>query len=233
VRSLSDKTEISVERIVGWLGIARSKFYSWMQRYGKANEHNALIPRDHWLLPEEKQAILDFHEKYPMEGYRRLCFMMLDREIVACSPASVYRVLSAAGRLDRWNKKPSKKGTGFVQPLHPHEHWHIDITYLNIVGVSIRPPVPPSTPHEACGAHHSVARGRPGSVGRERRKDRGGYDVAGEAAASAVARAAFQAAGSICGMSRAMTTPRARRGSTSARYSTGLMSSKSHVARIE
>jgi putative transposase len=134
VRSLSDKTEISVERIVGWLGIARSKFYSWMQRYGKANEHNALIPRDHWLLPEEKQAILDFHEQYPLEGYRRLCFMMLDREIVACSPASVYRVLSAAGRLDRWNKKPSKKGTGFVQPLHPHEHWHIDITYLNIVG---------------------------------------------------------------------------------------------------
>jgi putative transposase len=28
--------------------------------------------------------------------------------------------------------KPSKKGTGFVQPLAPHEHWHIDISYLNI-----------------------------------------------------------------------------------------------------
>jgi hypothetical protein len=30
--------------------------------------------------------------------------------------------------------KPTKKGTGFVQPLVPHEHWHIDVSYLNIAG---------------------------------------------------------------------------------------------------
>jgi len=60
--------------------------------------------------------------------------MMLDRDIVAVSPASVWRVLSGAGLLDRWNKKPSKKGTGFVQPLMPHEHWHVDISYISICG---------------------------------------------------------------------------------------------------
>ncbi len=98
------------------------------------NEHNALVPRDHWLLDEEKRAIIEFHDKFPLEGYRRLTFMMIDRDIAAASPASVYRVLSAAGLLDRWNKKPSKKGTGFVQPLRPHEHWHIDIAYLNLGG---------------------------------------------------------------------------------------------------
>ena len=63
-----------------------------------------------------------------------MTFMMLDEDIVAVSPASVYRVLSAAGLLDRWNQKPSKKGTGFEQPLRAHEHWHIDIAYLNIAG---------------------------------------------------------------------------------------------------
>ncbi len=42
--------------------------------------------------------------------------------------------LSQAGVLDRWNKRPSKKGTGFVQPLMPQEKWHIDISYLNISG---------------------------------------------------------------------------------------------------
>src|SRR5205814_1098329 len=26
------------------------------------------------------------------------------------------------------------KGTGFIQPLRPHEHWHIDISYVNIAG---------------------------------------------------------------------------------------------------
>jgi len=48
-------------------------------RYGKANEHNALVPRDHWLEYWEKKAIIDFHAKNPLEGYRRLTFMMLDQ----------------------------------------------------------------------------------------------------------------------------------------------------------
>jgi putative transposase len=134
VRTWSEKTELPVEKFVGWLGVARGKFFDWRTRYGKANEHNALVPRDHWLEYWEKKAIIDFHAKNPLEGYRRLTFMMLDQDVVATSPASVYRVLSGAGLLDRWNRKPSKKGTGFVQPLAPHEHWHIDIAYLNMAG---------------------------------------------------------------------------------------------------
>ncbi len=134
VNELAHKTELSVQAIVSWLSISRSRLYDWRERYGQANEHNGKLSRDHWLLPQERQAILHFHALYPLEGYRRLCFMMLDRDLVAVSPASVYRVLSQAGRLDRWNRKPSKKGTGFVQPLVPHEHWHVDITHLNIAG---------------------------------------------------------------------------------------------------
>jgi putative transposase len=117
-----------------WIGIATSKWHSWKNRYGKANEHNAWIPRDHWLEPEEKQAIVAFHDLHPLEGYRRLTFMMLDADVVACSPASVYRVLKGAGLLDRHNSKPSSKGKGFEQPLKPHEHWHVDVSYLNIAG---------------------------------------------------------------------------------------------------
>ena len=120
--------------LLGWLGLAPSKYYSWQQRYGKVNEHNALIPRDFWLEDWERQAIIDFYQKNPLEGYRRLTFMMLDRDVVAISPSSVYRVLSSAGLLKRWNNKPSKKGTGFIQPFKPHEHWHIDISYINICG---------------------------------------------------------------------------------------------------
>jgi len=98
------------------------------------NEHNAWIPRDHWLTDLEKRAILDFHAEFPLEGYRRLTFMMLDRDVVAASPASVYRVLKKAGVLGQRHGKPSKKGTGFVQPLRPHEHWHVDVSYINIAG---------------------------------------------------------------------------------------------------
>src|SRR5436309_4132587 len=60
--------------------------------------------------------------------------MMLDQDVVACSPSSVYRVLKAAGLLDRHTPKASSKGKGFVQPLRPHEHWHVDVSYINIAG---------------------------------------------------------------------------------------------------
>jgi hypothetical protein len=115
---------------LGWLGLGASKFHDWRKRYGKVNEHNAWVPRDEWLEAWEKQAILDYHDLHPLDGYRRLCFMMLDQGIVAVSPSTVYRLLKQAGRLDRRWLKPSKKGTGFVQPLLAHQHWHLDISYI-------------------------------------------------------------------------------------------------------
>ncbi len=134
IRRWSEKTGLAVCLLVCWLGIAASKYHDWRRRYGRANEHNAWVPRDHWLQEWEKRAILAFQEQYPLEGYRRLAFMMLDRDLVAVSPSSVYRVLQEAGRLQRFNSKPSRKGTGFEQPLAPHEHGHVDISYINIAG---------------------------------------------------------------------------------------------------
>jgi putative transposase len=130
----SARTEIAISRMTVWLGVGSSKFYNWRSRYGKVNEHNAWVPRDHWLEDWEKRAILDFETAHPVEGYRRLAFMMLDADVVAVSPSSVYRVLRDAGRLAKWNGKPSRKGTGFQQPLGPHEHWHVDVSYINVGG---------------------------------------------------------------------------------------------------
>ncbi len=129
-----EKSNISPGQIIGWIGISRSKFYHWKGRYGLANEHNGKIPRDFWLEEWERQAIIDFFHVHPNEGYRRLTFMMLDADIVAASPSTVRRVLRKAGLMRRWNPGPSTKGRGFVQPYEPHEHWHIDVSYLNILG---------------------------------------------------------------------------------------------------
>ena len=60
--------------------------------------------------------------------------MMLDADVVAVSPSSVYRVLCDAGLMKKHNCKPSLKGKGFDQPAKPHEHWHVDVTYINIAG---------------------------------------------------------------------------------------------------
>jgi putative transposase len=92
------------------------------------------VPRDHWLTDDEKERICVFARQHPFDGYRRMTFMMLDDNVAACSPASVYRVLKAANLLAGSSPAITKKGTGFVQPLQPHQHWHVDVSYLNIAG---------------------------------------------------------------------------------------------------
>jgi putative transposase len=135
VRYWSDRAELKKQTLIHWIGISRSKFYDWQKRYGKINEHNRWIPRDFWLAEWEKQAIVNYFLDHPGQGYRRLTYMMLDENIVAVSPSSTYRVLRRAGLLRRWNEShKSSKGTGFQQPLKPHEHWHVDISYINVAG---------------------------------------------------------------------------------------------------
>jgi transposase InsO family protein len=134
VRRWTGRTELPAKTLVGWIGIGPSKFHNWKDRYGKLNEHNAWVPRDWWLEEWEKQAIRDYQREFPLDGYRRMTFRMLDRDVVAASPSTVYRVLKAAGRMGRFAGKPSRKGKGFTQPTRPHQHWHIDISHLNLLG---------------------------------------------------------------------------------------------------
>ncbi len=134
IRHWNNKTGYKKVKMVKKIGITPSKYYTWINRYGKINEHNGWIPRDFWLEDWEKEAIIDFAKDHTGNGYRRLTYMMLDEDKVAVSPSSVYRVLKPTGLLNSWKKNPSTKGNGFVQPLEPHEHWHIDMSYINIKG---------------------------------------------------------------------------------------------------
>jgi len=136
VTTWAKRTALPERRFIDWLQLPPSTYHHWRTRVGRANAHNAQQPRHFWLLPEEREAIVDWHDRFPDEGYRALTYRMLDAEenAVAASPATVYRVLKGAGRLERSAPEPSAKGTGFVQPAAPHEHWHVDITYLNLCG---------------------------------------------------------------------------------------------------
>ena len=84
IQCWSTCTEIPVVVFFSWLILSSSTWYYWNQCYGKVHEtQNAWIPRDYWLEEWEKQAIVDFRTKHPLEGYRSLTYMMLDRNIVA------------------------------------------------------------------------------------------------------------------------------------------------------
>jgi transposase InsO family protein len=134
VTSWSRKCDTPVSHFLPWIDVGASKFHDWRRRFGKVNEHNAWVPRDHWLTEDEKECIAAFARAHPLEGYRRLSYMMLDTDVVACSAASVYRTLRKAGLLAGASPNETKKGKGFVQPLEPHQHWHIDVSYLNLCG---------------------------------------------------------------------------------------------------
>ncbi len=125
---------LSLGRYLSWVGIGKSKFFSWKDRRGQKNNHNAPIPRDFWITEEERNKIIMFFANNPLNGYRRLSYMMLDQNVAFVSPGTVYNVLNRAGLMGRRQNNPSKKGAGFIQPECPHKHWHVDISYINLLG---------------------------------------------------------------------------------------------------
>ena len=136
IERLHEKTGIALGTLLKFAELPRSKFYEWKRRFGQANHHNGHVPRDFWLEDWEKEAIINYKGQHDDEGYRRLTYMMMDEDVVAVSPATTYRVLCGAGLMSRWNQTSfSVKKTGFVQPKSPHEHWHMDISYVKFQGV--------------------------------------------------------------------------------------------------
>ena len=47
IATWSAETELPARRFLGWLRLGPSKYFDWKQPYGQANEHNAVVPRDH------------------------------------------------------------------------------------------------------------------------------------------------------------------------------------------
>jgi hypothetical protein len=76
--------------LLKWAKLSTSKYRTRLTRYGKIIGHDGTILRCSQLNEWEKPAILDFHDKYPLDVYRRLAFMMLDDNVVAVSPISTY-----------------------------------------------------------------------------------------------------------------------------------------------
>jgi len=142
VSYLSSRSGIPVKKLLAHIGLCRVKFYKWVKRAGLPNRHNGKIPKRHWLTPAEIKAIEEFASKHYAEsdyflkdGYRRITYKMLDLNIAAVHPSSVYRILKKAGLLNKWNtSKKNLRGSGFKQPDYPHKHWHVDIKYLNFNG---------------------------------------------------------------------------------------------------
>lgn len=135
IERMVSETNYTTRKLLWLIGIGASKFYNWKKRFGEPNQHSGHIPRKHWILPEERDAIIDYCIGRILLGYRRLTYMMIDEDVAYVSPATTYRILKSDGLLNTWAVPVKKdKGNGFVQPEKIHQDWHTDIAYVNILG---------------------------------------------------------------------------------------------------
>ncbi len=110
------------------LGLPSRTYYRWGVTQGKGKRPEGGLPKGHWILPEEREAILAFKRQQPSLGAERLSFMMLDRNVVAISPSSVWRVWKASRSLEQvdGSRRSESASDGLYQPLRAHEQWPTD-----------------------------------------------------------------------------------------------------------
>lgn len=139
ITELREKTGLPLATLLSGAGISRRTWTDWQKRKNDTTQHNGHIPKAHWLLSTEIDAIVAYAENRTdkkIQGYRRLTWMMIDENIVFASPSSVYRVLKENNLLNMWAKtNDTAKKIGFDQPLTIHEQWHTDISYIRIQSV--------------------------------------------------------------------------------------------------
>ena len=135
IEGMKKRSGFPLKYFLDHLQIGKSKYYSWLLRCGRVNNHNGLMPRYFWINLEERSVIITYCRDKISEGYRRLSYMMLDADIAWVSPSTTYRILKQAGLIQRWSVSHQyPRGSGFSQPDGHNKHWHIDISYINVKG---------------------------------------------------------------------------------------------------
>ena len=87
--------------------------------------------KPHSCLSMTGRPIIDYAMNNREEGYQRLCYRMIDEDVVYASLSSVYRVLYTAGLFYLFIPRQNKsKGIGYEQSDGVNKEWYIDISYV-------------------------------------------------------------------------------------------------------
>lgn len=147
VKQTQARTRWPVRRILRHLEVAPASYHRWRSRFGAAGGidgastlADGAAPASRaspsslfQTLPSERQSILDYACSHPELRHRELAWRMLDDDVCAVSPSTVYRVLWQADLVCRW--KPQTKQTGRGRPdapTTPDQPWQTDIRYVKV-----------------------------------------------------------------------------------------------------
>ena len=138
---LVEQSSLSVRRTLTQLGIPRSTFYCWYERY-RARDADGLedrtpAPRRVWnKLPDSvAQAVIALALKEPELSPRELAVSFVDRQQYFVSEASVYRLLKAHDLITSPAFILMKAADTFAHPTTaPNQLWQTDFTYLQVIG---------------------------------------------------------------------------------------------------
>ena len=136
IQKMADLGRVTVGQAARGLRVSRATYYRWKGR-DKADSLSDRRPEAkgrYGPLLEEVQAVVEYAKSHPRDGYRRLCWQMVDEDIVYLSPSTVYRILDQHDLLYRWKRSSSINGKKPSPASHPDEVWHTDIMYLWVAG---------------------------------------------------------------------------------------------------
>ena len=138
---LVEQSHIPAKQVLDRLGIPRSTFYLWYEKYvqggTEALEDKAPMPARVWnRIPDNiREKIVDLALEQPELSPRELAVRFTDTERYFVSEASVYRLLKAHDLITSPAFIVIKADNEFKdKTTAPNEMWQTDFTYLKVIG---------------------------------------------------------------------------------------------------
>jgi transposase InsO family protein len=136
-----ETSPLPVRKTLAKIGIPRSTFYAWLDRYAcgglDALEDHRPRPKRVWnRIPDDvREKIVELALDQPDLSPREIAVAFTDRERSFVSEASVYRLLKARGLVTSPAFIVMKAADKFANPTTAiNQLWQTDFTYLKVTG---------------------------------------------------------------------------------------------------
>lgn len=133
VEETKERSRWKIRDILQVLGVSRSTYYSWSKK-GDLEKGQTKRTNPYAILPEERDAVIEYALAHPNLRHRVLAWKMVDEDVVCLSPSTVYRILREVGLIKRWEEKSKRDKGGKAKPQGPNQKWQTDISYVKIGG---------------------------------------------------------------------------------------------------